>query len=92
MLLQPCNVTFSTYNVYVYLCPSFSEPSSVEQLGVALGYVAHLVSHLSQILLLPLLYPVKPQGSKSLISDHISDAVLIDNITEYVKSYRKSVQ
>ena len=61
-----------------------SEPSSVEQLGVALGYVAHLLHQLGRAMFIPLLYPIKPQGSKSAICDLISEETLIDNIKEYV--------
>lgn len=68
------------------LCSLFSsssaEPSSVDHLGVALGYVAHLVHQLSRVLLIPLQYQVKPYGSRSHICDHISDEALIDNIKE----------
>jgi hypothetical protein len=58
------------------------ETSNIEHFGVALGFAAHLVSHLSQILLVPLQYPVKPNSSRSTISDHISDEALIDTIKE----------
>ena len=58
------------------------EPTRVEQLGVALGYVAHLVHHLGKILFIPLLYPIRPQGSKSVILDLVSEETLIDNIKE----------
>ena len=54
----------------------------MEQLGVALGYVAHLIHHLGKILFLPLLYPIRPQGSKSVILDLVSEETLIDNIKE----------
>ena len=56
----------------------------MEQLGVALGYVSGLVYHLSRVLLVPLQYPIKPNGSRSYICDCISDETLIDNIKEYV--------
>ncbi|CAI7994487.1 UV radiation resistance-associated protein [Geodia barretti] len=59
------------------------EPTRVEQLGVALGYVAHLVHHLGKILFIPLLYPIRPQGSKSVILDLVSEETLIDNIKEF---------
>ena len=58
------------------------ETSSMEQYGVALGYTAHLVSLLGQVLQVPLQYPIKPCGSKSTISDHISEEVVIDTIKE----------
>ena len=54
----------------------------MEQYGVALGYTAHLVSLLGQVLQVPLQYPIKPCGSKSTISDHISEEVVIDTIKE----------
>lgn len=59
-----------------------SEPSSVDQLGVALGYVAHLVHQLSRVLLIPLQYQILPKGSRTYICDHISDEALIDSIKE----------
>lgn len=59
-----------------------SEPSSVDQLGVALGYVAHLVYQLSRVLLIPLQYQILPKGSRTYICDHISDEALIDSIKE----------
>lgn len=49
---------------------------------MALGFVAHLISHLSKVLLVPLQYPIKTNSSRSTISDHVSDEVIIDNIKE----------
>ena len=68
-------------NVYESVVCS-AEPTRVEQLGVALGYVAHLIHHLGKILFIPLLYPIRPQGSKSVILDLVSEETLIDNIKE----------
>ncbi|KAJ8066431.1 hypothetical protein OCU04_005492 [Sclerotinia nivalis] len=41
-------------------------------IAAALGYVAQLVDHLQYYLGVPLLYPITPQASRSLISDAIS--------------------
>lgn len=49
---------------------------------MALGYVAHLVRHLAQILLVPLQYEIRPHGSRSHICDYISDEAIIDDIRE----------
>ncbi len=62
--------------------PSPPEPNNVEQPGVALGYVAHLVHHLAQILLVPLQYEIRPNGSRSHICDYISNEAIIDDIRE----------
>lgn len=59
-----------------------AETSNMEHFGVALGFAAHLVSHLSKIMLVPLQYPVKPNSSRSTISDHISEEEVIDSIKE----------
>ena len=64
------------------MCVFPLETSSVDQFGVALGFAAHLVNHLSEVLLVPLQYPIKPSGSRSLISDHISEEAIIDTIKE----------
>ena len=92
VMLWSMLLTVSIHNVYhnidmmLVLCSLFSssstEPSSVDHLGVALGYVAHLIHQLSRVLLIPLQYQVKPYGSRSYICDHISDEALIDNIKE----------
>ena len=55
---------------------------STEQLGVALGYTAHLVEQLGKVLLVPLPYPLKPNGSRSTVFDHITDESYTDNIKE----------
>ncbi len=49
---------------------------------MALGFAAHLVNHLSEVLLVPLQYPIKSNGSRSVISDYISEEVIIDTIKE----------
>lgn len=54
----------------------------MDQCGVALGYAAHLVSQLGHVLQVPLQYPIKSCGSRSTISDHISEEVIIDTIKE----------
>lgn len=59
-----------------------SDTNNMEQYGVALGYTAHLVTQLGHVLQVPLQYPIKPCGSKSTISDHISEEVVIDAIKE----------
>lgn len=69
-------------HVNVVVVVVVAEISSQEQFGVALGFVAHLISHLSKVLLVPLQYPIKTNSSRSTISDHVSDEVIIDNIKE----------
>lgn len=75
--------TYTICNVILPHADQLEQPSRVEQLGVALGYVAHLIHHLGKILFLPLLYPIRPQGSKSVILDLVSEETLIDNIKEF---------
>ena len=45
--------------------------ATVDQIGVAFGYVAHLVYLLSEFLLIPLHYPIVPLRPKATIIDNI---------------------
>lgn len=49
-----------------------------EQTAVALGFVAHLVHLLGKFLLVPLQFPIKPVGSRSLIYDHFHEEQNLD--------------
>ena len=55
---------------------SLGTPS--EQTAVALGFVAHLVHLLGKFLLIPLQFPIKPVGSRSLIYDHFHEEQNLD--------------
>ena len=61
---------------------AFAAVVKADQVGVALGYTSHLVEQLAKVLLVPLPYPLKPNGSRSTIFDHISDKSLTENIQE----------
>ena len=88
MLIQVCTEIMNRYlskpciPQSLFIFTFFPENSNMDQFGVALGYTAHLVSHISRILFIPLQYPIKPNGSRSTISDHISEEAIIDTIKE----------
>jgi hypothetical protein len=82
-LIRERDDTFTICNVILPNADQLEHPTRVEQLGVALGYVAHLIHHLGKILFLPLLYPIRPQGSKSVVLDLVSEETLIDNMKEF---------
>jgi hypothetical protein len=46
--------------------------SDLEQVGVALGFAAHLVVILAKYLHIPLRYPIIPMSSRSVIFDAIT--------------------
>ncbi len=57
---------------------SFSLGTPADQTAVALGFAAHLVHLLGKFLLIPLQFPIKPVGSRSLIYDHFHEEQNLD--------------
>jgi len=64
-------------NIYCFLsyCPVGHDEN---MLAVALGYVCHLVAMISNVLDIPLRYPMDHQGSRSAIIDRIIDKLSDD--------------
>ncbi len=56
----------------------FTGGAQPEQIGVALGFVTHLVYLLAQFLLVPLQYSLRPHGSKSLVTDNLHEEQTIE--------------
>lgn len=74
-----------TYTICDVIVPNVDQQDSLQnpdQLGVALGYTAHLVEQLAKVLVVPLPYPLKFNGSKSTVFDHISET-FTENIKEF---------
>ena len=64
--------------MYPYLVFLSSGSASPEQAAVALGFVAHLVHLLAHFLIVPLQYPIRPNGSRSIIIDDVHDDQSLD--------------
>uniref|UniRef100_A0A1X7TT33 C2 domain-containing protein n=1 Tax=Amphimedon queenslandica TaxID=400682 RepID=A0A1X7TT33_AMPQE len=65
--------------------------ATVDQIGVAFGYVAHLVYLLSEFLLIPLHYPIVPLRPKATIIDNIHVGIDIKEFPLYVKGTEKAL-
>ena len=60
------------------LSPLLQALVQLEQTAVVLGFVAHLVHLLGKFLIIPLQFPIKPVGSRSLIYDHFHEEQNLD--------------
>ncbi len=56
----------------------FSGTTQQEQVGVALGFVTHLVYLLGQFLMVPLQYALRPNGSRSMVTDNVHEEQTIN--------------
>ena len=62
------------FTIYIFIFNlSTSGRADQEQIGVALGFVAHLVFLLARFLMVPLQYILRPNGSRSIVSDNFHE-------------------
>ena len=62
------------FTIYIFIFNlSTSGRTDQEQIGVALGFVAHLVFLLARFLMVPLQYILRPNGSRSIVSDNFHE-------------------